>query len=61
MRRLRDVPLVADERDPQPLPQEPTEPPGHQVGDGAGRLVLLLVAEILNDTEICRKSVKEIF
>ena len=40
--RLLDVVLVADERDPEALPQEPAEPPGQQVRHRARRLLLLV-------------------
>ena len=44
--RLLDVVLVADERDPEALPQEPTEPPGQQVRHRARRLLFVAVVPV---------------
>ena len=46
MGRLLDVVLVADERDPEALPQEPAEPPGQQVRHRARRLLLVAVVPV---------------
>ena len=51
--RLLDVVLVADERDPEALPQEPAEPPGQQVRHRARRLLLAVVPVAKKKLMIC--------